>query len=282
MSLWLALAWFSCALAGFAVFIVCRKRLADTARDVAEEIDHRVRRALDAERVAEERLRQAFLTFQNPAEAVHQFQRARATVKGVPRADPPWGWTHADLEFACKQMVAEETAHRSRAPVVVAIVVVLILTIATATATVVLSNAAQPAQASPNSVGAGFALPASVAPLGLPLPLTPAPPDNTLPLAPPLAPNNPSGTTAASPPDRCPIPENMKTIFRIRLSTTGWSSWTICPMPKGISAAALRAPSMSPRNSRAGDATAWSISSYSITRARSAPFKSPAVVRMEE
>ena len=78
MSLWLALLWFACCALGFAVFILCRKRMADISHDVGEEIDHRIRRILKAAREAEDQLCDAFLHFQNQADAIQVFQKARA------------------------------------------------------------------------------------------------------------------------------------------------------------------------------------------------------------
>lgn len=187
MSLWLALLWFGCGVVGFAVFVVCRKRVADIARQVGEEIEHRIRRVLDAERAAEEQLRRAFLEFQNPAEAIHRFQKARAEIESSPRANPPWAWTHTDLEFARKQAVAEETAHRCRSPVVAAIIIILALTIATATATVILSNTLQSAIVPSNAAGPMAGIPGGWASPNLP----------TLPVATPPAPPD---TPAATPP----------------------------------------------------------------------------------
>jgi len=134
MSLWLALMWFGACAVGFLVFIFCRKWIADIGHDVAEEVDHHIRRVLKAAREAEEQLRDAFVDFRNPSAAVQAFQKARGEINGVPRASPTWNWSDADLELLRKRSIADETARRSRPRVVASIVGVVALTIGTAVA----------------------------------------------------------------------------------------------------------------------------------------------------
>ena len=126
MSLWLALLWFACCALGFAVFILCRKRMADISHDVGEEIDHRIRRILKAAREAEDQLCDAFLHFQNQADAIQVFQKARGGIDDAPRASPSWNWVDADLGLLRKRAIADETACRCRPPVVASIVGVLV------------------------------------------------------------------------------------------------------------------------------------------------------------
>jgi hypothetical protein len=172
--------WGVACAAGLVVFVLYRKRKADIGHDVAEEVDHNIRRILKAAREAEEQLRDAFLHFQNQSGTVQSFQKARGDIAGAPRASPTWNWSDADLELQRKRTVADETAHRCRPWAFASIVGVVALTVGTAVASVILSNSVQP-------VVAPTATPASVAsyaggflPPPLPtLPQVPPPPDIT-------------------------------------------------------------------------------------------------------
>jgi hypothetical protein len=201
MSLWLALLWGCACAAGFLVFILCRKWMADIGHEVREEADHQIRRILKAAREAEEQLRGAFVDFQNPAAAVQEFQKARGEIGGVPRATPPWNWADADLELLRKRSVADETARRCRPRVVGAIVGIVILAVCAGVVTVVLSNSVQPVLGNPvtpsvATSNAGGSLPQ---PLNWP-PLAPTPTSlPTLPQAPSLpldAAGNPPSASA--------------------------------------------------------------------------------------
>ncbi|MGB2801569.1 MAG: hypothetical protein WBD52_04555 [Phycisphaerae bacterium] len=199
MSLWLALLWAVACAAGFVVFILCRKWMADIGQEVREEVDHQIRRILKAAREAEEQLRGAFVDFRNPAAAVQEFQKARGEIEGVPRASPPWNWAEADLELLRRRSVADETARRCRPRVVGAIVGIVILAVCTGVVTVVLSNSVQPVLANPvtPSVATSHAGGSLPSPLNWPPPApTPTPTSlPTLPQAPP-----PPADAAGNPP----------------------------------------------------------------------------------
>ena len=49
MSLWLAVIWLVCAAICIAVFGLCRKRMADVAQQVAEEVENVINKILSAE-----------------------------------------------------------------------------------------------------------------------------------------------------------------------------------------------------------------------------------------
>lgn len=173
MSLWLALLWVAYSALGLGIFLVCRKRVADIAQQVAEEIDHRVRRALKAERDADAQLCDAFVAFQNPADAVQAYQRAQSEIDGVPQTSPTWAWSHSDLDLLRKRAVTEESASRSRGPIVGSIVAVLALTVAAGVATVILSNSVQPALAPPTAVANTGGNPGGALPPPVSLPTAP-------------------------------------------------------------------------------------------------------------
>ena len=114
MSLWLALLCFGCCTIGFAVFILCRKRMADIGHDAGEEVDHRIRRILKVAREAEDQLCDAFLNFQDQSNAIQPFQKARGWIDDAPQASPPWNWADVDLELLRKRVIADEAARRCR------------------------------------------------------------------------------------------------------------------------------------------------------------------------
>ncbi|MCK4376319.1 MAG: hypothetical protein KAX19_13365 [Candidatus Brocadiae bacterium] len=175
MHLWLALLWFGYAVLALVVFVLCRKRVADIRNQVTEEIEHRTGRVLKAEREAEELLCQAFLGFQNSADAVGAYQQAQAEVDGAPRANPPWNWSHQDLDLLRKQALAEEGARRSRGPIVTSVVGILGVTVAAALATVILSDSVRPVVATPGASPASTAgFPAASLPPPVDLPTLPA------------------------------------------------------------------------------------------------------------
>jgi len=190
MSLWLALLWGCACAAGFVVYILCRKWMADIGHEVAEEVDHQIRRVLKAAREAEEQLRDEFLDFRNPSAAIQVFQKVRGEIAGAPRASPQWNWSDADLELLRKQSVADETARRYRPWAFASIVGVVALTVGTAVASVILSNAVQPVLATPANAAsvAGGSLPPA-----LPAPVNWSPPAST-----PV--NLPTLPTASAPP----------------------------------------------------------------------------------
>ena len=144
MSLWISLLWVAYAAVSIAAFVLCRKRVADIAHQVADETDHRIKRVVEAERSIDEQLCQAFVGFQDPAEAIQGYKTAQANIEGVPRTNPPWRWTADDLEQSRRITEGRETARRCRPPVVTAIITVLAVTLAAAVATVVLSNSVRP------------------------------------------------------------------------------------------------------------------------------------------
>jgi len=144
MSLYLGLLWMACVVICLGVFVLCRKRVADIAHQVAEETEHQARRILKAERAIEERLCEDFVGFDNPVEALQKYKSAQAGIEGIPRCNPAWKWTAEDLEQARKLTQARETARRCRSPVVTSTIAVLTLTLAAAVATVILSNSVQP------------------------------------------------------------------------------------------------------------------------------------------
>ena len=177
MSLWIAVLWVGFTAMCLATFVLCRKCVADIAHEVAEEMNHRLRKILEAERAIDDRLVEAFSSFQNPAEAVQEYKTAQATIEGIPRTNPSWKWTADDLEQMRKRTEAKETARRCRPSIVASIIVILALTVAAATTTVILSNSVQP-------VLAAQALPA--APPNPPV--SSLPPPANLPTLPPLLP----------------------------------------------------------------------------------------------
>lgn len=146
MSLWLALMWFVVCAVGFVVFILCRKRKADIGHEVAEDVDHAIRRILKVAREAEESLRAAFAEFRSPSAAIQDFQKARGEIDGVPRASPTWNWSEADLDLLRNRSVAEETARRYRPWAFASIVGIVALTVGTAAAPAVVVPTAKPAR----------------------------------------------------------------------------------------------------------------------------------------
>jgi len=200
MSLWIALLWIGYAAACLATFVLCRKRVADIAHQVADEIDHRIKRIVEAERTIEDQLCQAFVGFQDPAEAIQTYKTALASVEGVPRTNPPWRWTADDLEQSRKLTEVRETARRCRTPVVTATIAVLAMTLAAAIATVVLSNSVRPelaTQMPPVAVGTPPLIP-QPQPVNLPsLPVAPSVP--MLPPSPSPVPPQPAANPTSGP-----------------------------------------------------------------------------------
>ena len=144
MSLWLAFLWLAFGILAFGIFVLCRQRLADIGQQVADEIDHRIRSILKAEREIDQELLQALVAFENPREAISRWQKAQSEIAGIPPANPPWTWSADQLDRMRKACLADETAHRVRRPVVASILSILVLTLASAVVTVVLSNSAKP------------------------------------------------------------------------------------------------------------------------------------------
>jgi uncharacterized membrane protein SpoIIM required for sporulation len=196
MYLWLSLLWVAACAVGFVVYVFCRKWIADIGHEVAEEVDHQIRRVLKAAREAEEQLRDTFLNFQNPSAAVQTFQKARGEIVGAPRASPQWNWTDADLELLRKQSIAAETDRRSRPRVVGSIVGVVVLAICVGVVTVILSNSVQPVMAPPtmpaiaaSNAGGALPPPVNLSPVTPPTNWPPsAPASASLPTLPPALP----------------------------------------------------------------------------------------------
>jgi len=201
--------WFVVCAVGFVIFILCRKRKADIGLEVAEEVDHAIRRIQKAAREAEEQLRDAFLDFRNPSAAVQEFQKARGEIEGVPRANPNWGWSEDDLGLLRKRSVADETARRYRPWAFASIVGIVALTVGSAVASVILTNSEPPALATPAntaSLAGGSPPPALPAPVNwsptpapMPVNLPPPPTSAGLPPLPPSAPYVPADLSGSPP-----------------------------------------------------------------------------------
>jgi hypothetical protein len=168
MSLWLALTWLVSAAICFAVFVFCRKRIADIGEQVAAEIDNRVNKVSRTERDAEARLLEAFSSFDNPAEAVQRYQKTMAEIFACPQAKPPWNWSQEDLDLWRKQTESKERANRSRSTVLAAVIIILALNVGATVATVITLNTVRPVPA----IQAGSANIAAPSSSQLPLPVS--------------------------------------------------------------------------------------------------------------
>ena len=190
MSLYLALLWVICAAICLGVFGFCRKRIADIAQQVSEEIGHQCHKIIQAEHDAESRLVDTFCAFANPAEAIADYQKSQEEIFQSPQAKPPWNWSREDLELWRKHAISRQKAHRSRSIILTAVLLILALNIAALVITVITLNHAKPViGAPPPSVSAGGTaagnlplpvLPVQSPPVSMPPPL-PAPTQPILP-----------------------------------------------------------------------------------------------------
>ncbi|MCJ7778111.1 MAG: hypothetical protein MUP16_07350 [Sedimentisphaerales bacterium] len=157
MSLWLALIWLASVAICVGIFGFCRKRMADIAERVAEEVENHVNSILKAEREAETRVLDAFSNFEKTAEAIQAYQATESEIFRSPRARPLWNWSMEDLELWRKRSVDKEKASRGRPAVLATIIIILAINVAAAVITVITLNSIQPvsaAQAAPiNTTG---------------------------------------------------------------------------------------------------------------------------------
>jgi hypothetical protein len=176
MSLWLAVIWLVCAAICIAVFGLCRKRMADVAQQVAEEVENGISKILKSERDAEARLLEAFTGFENPAEAIRTYQKIMTEVFPCPQANPPWNWTRDDLEIWRNQLENRNRANCSRSTVLTTVIIILALNIAAAVTTVIMLNNVPVLSATVGTVGtSGVPIGQLPQPISVPPQLTPVP-----------------------------------------------------------------------------------------------------------